>query len=57
MTNACAKYSLQAVLFPLYSPLTASGALARLLRDLGGFFVARNDPDAWRLLFDENAHD
>jgi hypothetical protein len=34
------KYFLQTAFFPLYSPLTASGAWESLLRDLGGFFVA-----------------
>jgi hypothetical protein len=34
------KYFLQIARFPLYSPLTASGAWESLLRDLGGFFVA-----------------
>jgi hypothetical protein len=34
------KYFLQSAFFPLYSPLTASGAWESLLRDLGGFFVA-----------------
>jgi hypothetical protein len=59
MTNAARKYFLQTAFFPLYSPLTASGAWESLLRDLGGFFVAPRTTllaalYCWNL---EDAHD
>ena len=39
-SNSRAKNSLRLTIFPLYSPLTASGRVRNLLRGLSGFFVA-----------------
>jgi hypothetical protein len=46
MTIQRTKYSLQMAILPLYSALTASGALVEFVaRPEAGFFVARsNDP-------------